>query len=265
MVLFISLLFGLQVLCSWAASAAKEVPTPLLSPSCDDTAVEEAADLALRQSNADRREGYVLSLYRIFSVREHPQEITGSVFFLILDVVDTTCHALSKKLWKGCATRSTHATVYGQCKAIIYINQPWKITHLSTYKCILQSVPHRYIQATCPDCPVDDCSTEPKYLEVAIQSLAKFNEKSEQTHYFSVLNVTKVSTQVIAGPAHFVEFTIQETSRSKSYSVGDISKCKPLSSDLARMGFCIVSVIRSDWEQKQIVEISCNLQSRGIS
>ncbi|NXG30924.1 FETUB protein, partial [Dromaius novaehollandiae] len=192
--------------------------TPLLSRNCDDTAVEEAADLALRQINADRKEGYVLSLYRIFSVREHTQEINGSVFYLILDVVDTNCHVLSKKLWKDCAKRPTHETVYGQCKAIIYINQLRKIAHLSTYECLLQSVPRRNIWATCPDCPVDDCPTEPRYLEAAVQSLAKFNEKSEQTHYFSVLNVTKASMQWVVGPARFVEFTIQETSCSKSDS-----------------------------------------------
>ncbi|XP_025926773.1 fetuin-B [Apteryx rowi] len=260
MVLLISMLFGLQVLCSWAASSsAQEVPTPLLSPNCDDTAIEEAADLALRQINADRREGYVLSLYRIFSVREHPQEITGSVFYFILDVVDTNCHVLSKKLWKDCEKRPAHETVYGQCKAIIYINQPRKIAHLSTYECILQPVPRRNIWATCPDCPAPDCPTEPKYLEIAVQSLAKFNEKSEQTHYFSVLNVTKASMQWVIGPAHFVEFTIQETSCSKSDSVPDISKCKPLSSEIAKMGFCKGSVIRSDLEQKDIVEISCEI------
>uniref|UniRef100_A0A8C0BF89 Cystatin fetuin-B-type domain-containing protein n=1 Tax=Buteo japonicus TaxID=224669 RepID=A0A8C0BF89_9AVES len=112
MVLLVSMLFGIQALCSWAASPpAGEAPTALLSPTCDDTAVKEAADLALRQINADRTEGYILSLSRIFSVREHPQEITGSVFYLILDVVDTECHVLSKKLWKNCTARPAHATV----------------------------------------------------------------------------------------------------------------------------------------------------------
>ncbi|KGL84758.1 Fetuin-B, partial [Tinamus guttatus] len=208
---------------------------------------------------AHRREGYVLSLYRIRSAREQPQEITGSVFYLILDVVDTNCHVLSKKLWKDCETRPTHETAYGQCKAIIYINQPRNIAHLSTYECVLQPVQRRYIRAMCPDCPVDDCPTEPKYLEVAAQSLAKFNEESEQTHYFSVLNVTKASMQWVIGPAHFVEFTIQETSCSKSDSVTDISQCQPLSPESAKMGFCTGSVVRSDLEQKEFVEISCEI------
>ncbi|NXJ43930.1 FETUB protein, partial [Ciconia maguari] len=233
----------------------------LLSPTCDDTAVEEAADLALRLINADRKEGYILSLYRIFNVREHPQEMTGSVFYLILDVVDTECHVLSKKLWKNCKARLAHRTVYGQCKAIVYINQTRNIAHLNSYECILQPVPPRYIHRVCPDCPVDDCPTEPRYLEAAVQSLDKFNEESQQTHYFSVLNVTRASMQWVVGPAYFVEFLIQETSCSKNDTIADISKCKPLSSELAQIGFCKGSVVNSHLEHTQFVTISCEIYS----
>ncbi|NXX12407.1 FETUB protein, partial [Podargus strigoides] len=233
--------------------------TALLSPTCDNSAVKEAADLALRQINADRKEGYILRLYRMFSVQEHPQEITGSVFYLIMDVVDTECHVLSKKLWKNCTARSTHTTVYGQCKAIIYINQARNIAHLNTYECILQPVPPRYIWTVCPDCPVDDCPTETKYLEAAVRSLAKFNEESEQTHYFSVLNVTRASMQWVTGPAYFVEFLIQETSCSKTDTIADISKCKPLASELAQIGFCKGSVVNSGLEREQFVTISCEI------
>ncbi|NWI53022.1 FETUB protein, partial [Calyptomena viridis] len=225
----------------------------LLSPRCDDTAVEKAADLALGQINADREEGYILSLYRISSVREQPQEITGSVFYLILDVVDTECHVLSKKLWKNCKTRPAHSTVYGQCKAIIYVNQARNIAHLNTYECTLQPVPPRYIWSVCPDCPVDDNPTKLMYLDTAVQSLAKFNEESEQTHYFSVLNVTRASMQWVVGPAYFVEFLIQETSCSKTDKVADISMCEPLPSD--QIGFCKGSVVNSPREK--FITISC--------
>ncbi|OWK58001.1 Fetuin-B, partial [Lonchura striata] len=220
MVWLVWMLFGIQVLCSCtAAPSAQGAGAALLCPRCDDPAVEEAADLALRQINADREEGYVLSLYRIISALEQPQEITGSVFYLILDVVDTECHVLSKKLWKNCNTRPAHSTVYGQCKAIIYINQARNIAHLNTYECTLQ--------------PVDDSPTKPEYLEAAVRSLAKFNGESEQTHYFSVLNVTRASMQWVIGPAHFVEFLIQETSCSKDDTVADISMCEPLPPEVA--------------------------------
>ncbi|NXA05613.1 FETUB protein, partial [Sapayoa aenigma] len=227
----------------------------LRSPRCDDTAVEAAADLALRQINAHREEGYVLSLYRISSVREQPQEITGSVFYLILDVVDTECHVLSKKLWKNCNTRPPHSTVYGQCKAIIYINQARNIAHLNSYECTLQPVPPSYIGSICPDCPLDDNPTKLMYLDTAVQSLAKFNKESEQTHYFSVLNVTRASMQWVVGPAYFVEFLIQETSCSKADTVADISMCEPLPSEEAQIGFCKGSVVNSPREK--FVTISC--------
>ncbi|NXK29218.1 FETUB protein, partial [Arenaria interpres] len=233
----------------------------LLSPSCDGRAAEEAADLALHHINAHQREGYILRLYRIFSVREHPQEITGSVFYLVLDVVDTKCHVLSKKSWKDCPARPAHTAVYGQCKAIIYINQARNIAHLNTYECTLQQVPPRYVWRVCPDCPVDDCPTEPKYLEAAAQSLAKFNHQSEETRYFSLLNVTRASTQWVVGPAYFVEFLIQETSCSKTDTIADISQCEPLAPESAQTGFCKGSVVRSDLEQEQYVTVSCEIYS----
>uniref|UniRef100_A0A8C3P0K7 Fetuin B n=1 Tax=Cyanoderma ruficeps TaxID=181631 RepID=A0A8C3P0K7_9PASS len=261
MVWLVWMLFGIQVLCSCtAAPAAQGAGAVLLSPRCDDAAVEEAADMALRQINADRQEGYILSLYRIVSAREQPQEITGSVFYLILDVVDTECHVLSKKLWKNCNTRPAHSTIYGQCKAIIYINQARNIAHLNTYECTLQPVPRRYIWSVCPDCPVDDSPDKPEYLEAAVQSLAKFNRESEQTHYFSVLNVTRASMQWVYGPAHFVEFLIQETSCSKGDTVSDISMCEPLPPGVAKIGFCKGSVAKSDMEQ--FVTISCEIYSQ---
>ncbi|KAM6062668.1 LOW QUALITY PROTEIN: uncharacterized protein VSU04_007815 [Chlamydotis macqueenii] len=110
-VLLVPMLFGTQALCSWAASPPAREATALPSLTCDATAVEESADLALRQINADQKEGYILGLYRIFSVQEHTQEITGSVFCLFLDEVDTECHVLSKKLWKNCTARFVHTTV----------------------------------------------------------------------------------------------------------------------------------------------------------
>lgn len=84
MVSLVLLLFGTQALCSWAASHASEARAAFLSPPCNTTAAEEAADLALRQINADRREGYVLHLYRIFSVQEHPQVSYLLVLYLFL-------------------------------------------------------------------------------------------------------------------------------------------------------------------------------------
>uniref|UniRef100_A0A8C8REX1 Fetuin B n=1 Tax=Pelusios castaneus TaxID=367368 RepID=A0A8C8REX1_9SAUR len=254
------LLIGIQLLCSWALSPPVVEPPPSFLPrACNDSDVEAAADLALRQINTNQKEGYVLGLYRIFSVQEQPQKITGSIFYLILDVVETECHVFSRKMWKDCNKRPEHETVFGQCKASLYINKPRRIVHLRNYECTLQPVPSSSFLRLCPDCPIRGCPTEPKYLEAAVVSLAKFNKESEQTHYFSVLNVTKASMQWVVGPSHFVEFTVQETSCSKNESIADVSKCKPLSPELAHIGVCKGSVVKSQIDHQQFVSISCQI------
>ncbi|XP_019388341.1 PREDICTED: fetuin-B-like [Crocodylus porosus] len=260
MALLILLFLGIQALCSQAFSPpGKELQSPFLFPACNDSAVESAVDVALGQINTGRTEGYVLRLNRIFSVLEHPQETSGSVFYLILDVAETECHVLSRKLWKNCQARHQHETVFGQCRATLYINNPRRIAHLHSYECTLRPVPTRSILMLCPDCPIFGCPTEPKYLETAVVSLAKFNSESTEAHYFSVLNVTKASMQWVVGPAYFVEFTIQETSCSRNESIADISKCKPLPFEKAHTGFCRGSVVNSQVDHHQFVRIDCKI------
>ncbi|KYO20501.1 fetuin-B precursor isoform B [Alligator mississippiensis] len=249
-----------RALCSQAFSTpVKELQSPFLFPACNDSAVESAVDVALGQINTGRTEGYVLRLNRIFSVLEHPQETSGSVFYLILDVAETECHVLSRRLWKNCKTRPQHKTVFGQCRTTLYINNPKRIAHLHSYECTLRPVPTRSILMLCPDCPIFGCPTEPKYLETAVVSLAKFNSESTEAHYFSVLNVTKASMQWVVGPAYFVEFTIQETSCSRNESIADISKCKPLPFEKAHTGFCKGSVVNSQVDHHQFVNIDCEI------
>ncbi|NXG74361.1 FETUB protein, partial [Baryphthengus martii] len=189
------------------------------------------------------------------------QEIGGSVFYLILDVIDTECHVLSKKSWKDCKARAHHSTVYGQCKTSIYMNQQRNIAYLIDYDCTMQPVPPKYIGTLCPDCPIDASPTGPMYLETAVQCLAKFNEESEQTHYFSILNVTRASMQWVIGPAYFVEFLIQETSCSKNRSKVSALQCEKNACIFLfqKIGFCKGSVVNSRREHQQFVTISCEI------
>ncbi|XP_054838126.1 fetuin-B-like [Eublepharis macularius] len=264
MAFLISLLIGIQILCSLAVSPPHpELPPPppdrLISPPCNSSSIKAVADLALEKLNADRREGYVLGLQRIFDVRQLQWQGTGFVYYLILDVLETKCHVLSRKSWKDCEFRLEHETVYGQCKATFYINKPWRILHLYNYDCALRPLPATEIVRICPDCPTPEDPTQPKIWEAATLTLAKFNKESNQTHYFNIRNVSRASSQWVVGPSEFVEYVIQETTCSKSQAAADLSKCLFLPDETAEVGLCQGSVIDSQIEHRKFITVSCEI------
>jgi len=258
MSLLIPFLIGIQMLHSMAASP----PLRFLSPSCNSLVVKAAAEAALNKLNADRREGYVLSLQRIFDVHELPQKIGGSLFYLTLDVLETDCHVLSRKLWKDCSIRPAHETVYGQCKARIHFNRNSNHSHLDSYDCALRPLSGSTIGRACPDCPVPGKLSDANFKETAVESLAKFNAENNHVHYFTILNVTRGSSQWVVGPSYFVEYTIQETSCRKSPPVSDITQCPLLPSETAETALCQGSVVHSRIENRKFVTVKCNFFPR---
>ncbi|XP_053168607.1 fetuin-B isoform X2 [Hemicordylus capensis] len=226
-----------------------------VSPGCNASIVQTAADTALQDINHDRREGYILGLQRIFDVHEFQREHDGSVFYLTLDVLETECHVLSRKYWKDCNFRPAHLTVYGQCKIIISIGK--KMHHLYNYDCVLGPVSARAISRICPDCPSPGDPTQARFLEAANVTLTKFNKENNHMHYFALLNVTKASSQWVIGPSAFVEYTIQETSCKKNAPVPDLSNCPLLPSETAETGLCRGSVVVSRIDNQEFVRVDC--------
>ncbi|XP_062987963.1 fetuin-B-like [Elgaria multicarinata webbii] len=263
MVLLISFLIGMQVLGSLAGlpplhPERPPSPLPFLSPPCNSSQVKAAAEMALNEINAHRREGYVFRLQRIFDIRELPQQPGGPLFYLTLDVLETDCHVLSRKLPKDCAFRNPHEAVYGQCKATFRISRNLEQSFLYNYDCILRPLSPVSITRLCPDCPVLGDPTETRFQEAAAESLAKFNAVSNHRHYFAILNVTRARSQWVVGPQSLVEFTLQETSCPKNKSVPDLSKCPLLPPKTAETGLCRGSVVDSQIEHRKFVNIKCD-------
>uniref|UniRef100_A0A2K6P6F1 Fetuin B n=1 Tax=Rhinopithecus roxellana TaxID=61622 RepID=A0A2K6P6F1_RHIRO len=206
------------VLCCGARSLPQPVLNPwaLLSRGCNDSDVLAVADFALRDINKDRKDGYVLSLNRVNDAQEHRQ-------------------------------------VYGQCKAIFYINKPSRVLYLAAYNCTLRPVSKRKIHRTCPDCPAPistDLSSD-QVLEAATESLAKYNNESTSKQY-SLFKVTRASSQWVFGPSYFVEYLIKESPCTKS----QISSCSLQSSDSVPAGLCKGSLTRGHWEK--FVSVTCD-------
>ncbi|XP_063162452.1 fetuin-B-like [Candoia aspera] len=254
MALLIPFFIGILMLHSVVASP----PLRFLPQSCNSSVVTAAAEAALNKLNADRREGYVLSLQRIFDARQLPQRIAGALLYLVLDVLETDCHVRSRKLWKDCNIRPAHETVYGQCKAITHFNRDSEHSDLYSYDCVLHSHSDPAIRRSCPGCPVLGKPSEADFQETAKETLAKFNAENNHIHYFTILKVTKASSQWVVGPSYFVEYTMQETSCHKGSPVSDITKCPLLPSETAEAGLCKGSVVDSRIENQKFVTVKCD-------
>ncbi|XP_072474818.1 fetuin-B [Notamacropus eugenii] len=231
-----SLLLGLLALVPSCWSTSIPVPPLLLSPSCNDSQVLSMADLALQGINEDRKEGYMFSLNRVADVREHHQTGSASMYYLTLDVLETNCHVLSKKRWKDCGTRTLHTTVYGQCKAIFYVNLPKRILHLPAYNCTVRPVSRWKIVRMCPDCPIPINVSRPGVSEAVSESLEKINKEVAVGKKFYLFQVTQASSQWVYGPSYFVEYLITEA--PCIIPLTDSKKCLEPPADSKPVGIC---------------------------
>ncbi|KAK9974751.1 hypothetical protein ABG768_022828 [Culter alburnus] len=218
-------------------------PVDILAPgSCQDAVASGAASEAMNKINLDRTEGYIFSLDRLSNVHHMKHGETGTVFYLTFDVLETKCHVLSKKNWRNCEIRNPEEyPVYGQCKAIMYMNRVHRVTRLYKYSCTVRPVPASKIRERCPDCPVQLPQDHEEALKTVKIGMEKYNKESALANYFVPLNITRVFSQLHFGRFYSVEFTIQETVCSSKTDIADISKCDVMACEFAHKGFCKAS------------------------
>ncbi|XP_012662354.1 fetuin-B, partial [Otolemur garnettii] len=233
-------LCSLALCCGARSPPGPPGPPPRLVPRrCNDSDVLAVAGFALQDINRDRKDGYVLSLNRVNDAWEQREGGPGSLFYLTLDVLETGCHVLSKKAWKDCEVRPLHESVYGQCKVIFYHDRPRRVLYLPAYNCTLRPVSREKIM--CPDCPFPISTESSNVMEAVTESLAKYNNESTSKQY-SLVKVTRASTQWVVGPAYSVEYLVKESPCIKSQA----GSCSFPSSDSEPVGLCTGSLVRTD-------------------
>nr|XP_015826649.2 fetuin-B [Nothobranchius furzeri] len=239
---------------------------------CNNPEVVRVAEEALDQINRDRTVGYVLGLNRLYDVSHSPQQNGGLLYKLTIDVLETKCHLTSRKAWKQCEIRDIgNVPVYGECEASVHVDAQ---VELKSYSCKLREAPATSVVDVCPDCPTAENLGEPVVKETVNLSLQRFNEESHLDNYFSLDNITKASSQWVAGPSYFVEFTILETVCSKRTDVSELSHCPPMDCQFAHRGFCLGSHVTteelfeihnpagkkaSSFQNRKPVEVKCEI------
>ncbi|XP_060796652.1 antihemorrhagic factor cHLP-B-like [Neoarius graeffei] len=224
--------------------------------SCKD--VTNVAEEAIDKINHDRTTGYVFSLERVSNVHQIQHGETGVVLYLTIDILETKCHVLSKKNYKECETRTiADNPVYGQCKAVVYVNRPHRVIRLYKYSCTVRPLSATTISKVCPDCPIlislDDTEVE-KAVKIGLE---KFNKESALPNYFAPLNITRAISQLGMIIMYNVEFTIQETVCSNKTDISEVSKCDLMTCEFAHKGFCTATHTRVNDEE--FIESKCEI------
>ncbi|KAF7703522.1 fetuin B [Silurus meridionalis] len=207
--------------------------------SCKDATTTFVASDVINKINLDRTTGYVFSLERVSNVHQTRHGETGVVYYLTIDITETECHVLSKKNSNECETRNIGENpVYGQCKAVIYVNRPQRVSRLYKYSCSVRPVAASKIYAACPDCPVLFPLDHKEVEKTMKMGLEKFNKESGLPNYFAPLNITRAISQGGLIIMYSVGFTIQETVCSNKTDIAEASNCGLMTCEFAHKGFC---------------------------
>ncbi|XP_034036697.1 fetuin-B-like [Thalassophryne amazonica] len=185
--------------------------------SCKDEAAISVAGEALDMINKDRQEGYIFTLLRLANINTKTYGDNGIIYYLTLDVQETTAHVFTKADWKNCTARAdSDMPVYGQCKATFFINKPQRVVRLYKYDCIIRPIPPRAILRRCPDCPILVSVTDPSIQRTVAGCLKKFNNDYAMGKTFSLTNVARAKIQRGIAKFDIVEFTIMETTNKST-------------------------------------------------
>ncbi|XP_044523615.1 fetuin-B [Gracilinanus agilis] len=258
LLLFLSLL-GLFHSC-WSGvlpAQVPQVPSLFTSHPCNNSLGLTMADITLQDINNERKEGYIFRLNRVVDVQENSQGGPDSVFYLTFDVLETSCHVLSRKNWKNCEARPLHESVYGRCKALFFESLTRRILYVSAYNCTTRPVSQRDIHMMCPDCPspVPANYSDPWVFQAVSESLAKYNKEAAEGKKLCFYQITRASTQWVVGPAYFVEYLVTEGPCKEGQS-GLQQHLKPLV-DAKPVGLCKGSLTDSRARLEKSVSVSC--------
>ncbi|KAG5851408.1 hypothetical protein ANANG_G00093030 [Anguilla anguilla] len=196
---------------------------------CDSPEVEETAFVALDYINNLHRHGYKYALERIEDAKVIPAPIGGEVYLLELDLLQTTCHVLDPTPLANCTVRDKiKMTIEGDCD--VAVSKVNGVLAVKAFKC--KSKPESREQM-CVGCPVLLPLNHTDGLQMVDRSLAMFNKQSNLTTTFALLEVARLTSQVVGGGAKMdAEFVLVEKDCTAA------GGCVPLQGPEARLAVC---------------------------
>ncbi|KAI7789581.1 alpha-2-HS-glycoprotein 1 [Triplophysa rosa] len=208
---------------------------------CQEDQDNNATRVAEQFINNHHRHGYKFKFVSLDS-RTAEGKADACEVVLKMTLKETECHIVNPKPLDQCNIRSESETsVTAKCNVTIY-SMEGKAA-VKCYICGTEPASHELLVRQCPDCSALLPLHDPQGLETVKTALQKFNKESNQTSYFKLVEVGRISTQwMFSGQGFFAEFAIVETDCPNKQASPEA--CKALCVDQARYGFCKSSKVQ---------------------
>lgn len=202
---------------------------------CQEDQDNNVTRVAEQFINNHHRHGYKFKFVTLDS-RTAEGKVDACEVVLRMTLKETECHIVNPKALDQCNIRSESETsVTAKCNVTVYSVE--EKAAVKRYICDTEPASHELLVQKCPDCPALLPLHDPRGLETVKTALQKFNKESNQTSYFKLMEVGRISTQwMFLGQSFFTEFAIVETDCPNKQASPEA--CKALCVDQARYGFC---------------------------
>ncbi|XP_026998229.1 alpha-2-HS-glycoprotein 2 [Tachysurus fulvidraco] len=213
-----------------ACGSCKPVGHNFTLPLCDSPEAEAAAQEALNFINAQHTHGYKYTLNQIEDIKVINKVDGTHIYLLELEFLETKCHVYDPKSVPDCEVRPKIETaVEADCD--IALSEADGQFSVVAFKCKTELESF----SPCVGCSVLQPLNHTSGSQLVEASLGQFNNKHTLNAAFTVLDIGRLSSQVVSGGALIrAEYAIIETNCTNV----DDGNCVPLAQADARHGFC---------------------------
>ncbi|XP_062987956.1 alpha-2-HS-glycoprotein [Elgaria multicarinata webbii] len=235
--------------------------SPIQFPDCDSPEVEHVAAIAVDYINSKTVHGFKQVLNRIEKVKVLNRRPHGKIWYLELDLLETTCHVFSAVPAENCTVRSLHDhAVEGDCDVkIISMDGDYKV--LAT-RCHSSPDSAEDIKKFCPRCGTLSALDDAGVVNAANVALSKFNAENTTVRFYRLHEISR-GKHVPLPLSVVVEFAIVATNCSTQEALNHVEDCQVESGENAHYGFCGATVsqrpVIPDQPPSEDVDVHCTL------
>ncbi|XP_063162459.1 kininogen-1-like isoform X2 [Candoia aspera] len=189
-------------------------------------------------------------------IKAQRQVVNGWNYHLEYSIKETNC---SKNTFQDLnpACRPLPGGQGGSCTAYAYVDSTNTLVS-AEQACRLQVEERMSSSEVCAGCPIKIPRDSPELKKLLETALELFNEKSNRDFYFKVVEVTKATSQVVAGIMYRSDFKIQETNCSKAEVEKPDEHCTVVED--GELLDCSGSVYERPWESRIEPRVTCTDQ-----